>query len=222
MLSFKRNLTAGALAAVPLWVTWLVVAFVFGLAIDLAGPITRWLVNLLSPFWPGLAAVFDSRIAQHAVSIVLLIAIIYLLGWLTTHVVGRKLLNLLDDLLQRLPLAGKVYASTKQVLEAFKAKSDKSQQVVLIDFPHHGMKTMGLVTRRLTDAASGRVLLAVYVPTTPNPTSGYLEIVPAEDVTPTDWTVNEAIAFIVSGGSVGPEDIDFERQSNNLESSSEN
>jgi uncharacterized membrane protein len=72
------------------------------------------------------------------------------------------------------------------------------------------MKTVGLVTRFLKDTNTGRELAAVYVPTTPNPTSGYLEIVPLDQVTSTDWTVDEALAFIMSGGAVAPDSMNYD------------
>ena len=70
---------------------------------------------------------------------------------------------------------------------------------------------MGFVTRVLRDEATGAELAAVYVPTTPNPTSGYLEVVPVDLLTPTDWTVDEAMSFIISGGAVAPDTMPFER-----------
>jgi uncharacterized membrane protein len=84
------------------------------------------------------------------------------------------------------------------------------QRVVLINFPSSEMKTVGLVTRTMRDKTTGRELAAVYVPTTPNPTSGYLEIVPIENVVSTDWTMDEAMAFIVSGGAIAPETVTYE------------
>ena len=71
------------------------------------------------------------------------------------------------------------------------------------------MKTVGFVTRSMTDMKTGKKLVAVYVPTTPNPTNGYLEIVPVEHVVSTDWSVDEAMNFIISGGAVGPEEVDY-------------
>src|SRR5690606_12525242 len=88
-------------------------------------------------------------------------------------------------------------------------KPDGTQRVVLIDFPHERMKAIGFVTRVLKEHGSGRELAAVYVPTTPNPTSGYLEIVPVERITPTDWSVDQAMSFIISGGAVSPDAIPF-------------
>jgi len=83
--------------------------------------------------------------------------------------------------------------------------------VVLINFPSPEMKTVGLVTRTFLDANTGRELAAVYVPTTPNPTSGYLEIVPVEHIISTNWTLDEAMTFIVSGGAIAPEAIAFDK-----------
>lgn len=201
------------LAAVPLWVTWLVLAFILGLVIDLIGPITSRLVDILRPTLPLLADILEMRVVQHSISIALLLCILYLLGWLTTHFFGQRLIIYLDRGLQKIPFAGKIYSGTKKVLDAFQSKSERPDQVVLIEYPHPGMKTVGIVTKALVDRATQQPLLAVYVPTTPNPTSGFLEIVPAAKATPTDWSVNEAITFIVSGGSVGPDCIDFSRKS---------
>jgi uncharacterized membrane protein len=204
MMSIKRNLTAGLLAAIPLWVTWLVIAFVLGLAIDMVGPFIEWMVALVQPESPRLVEVLSSFTFQNLVSVLVALVILYWLGWLTNNFLGRRLMIVFDTVLEKMPFVGKVYGGTKRVIEAFQSKPEKAQQVVLIEYPHPGMKTVGLVTRTLT---SGQLLLAVYVPTTPNPTSGFLEIVPAESATPTDWSVNDALTFVVSGGSVGPETV---------------
>jgi uncharacterized membrane protein len=207
MMSIKRNLTAGLLAAIPLWVTWLVIAFVLGLAIDMVGPFIEWMVALVQPESPRLVEVLSSFTFQNLVSVLVALVILYWLGWLTNNFLGRRLMIVFDTVLEKMPFVGKVYGGTKRVIEAFQSKPEKAQQVVLIEYPHPGMKTVGLVTRTLTDTTSGQLLLAVYVPTTPNPTSGFLEIVPAESATPTDWSVNDALTFVVSGGSVGPETV---------------
>ena len=96
-----------------------------------------------------------------------------------------------------------------QLLDILQTKPDGTQRVVLIDFPHTQMKSIGFVTRVMREQGTGRELAAVYVPTTPNPTSGYLEIVPVELITPTDWSVDQAMSFIISGGAVSPDSIPF-------------
>jgi uncharacterized membrane protein len=212
MRKLKKYLTAGILTAIPLWVTWLVVRFLLGIAIDVTGPFVARIVTLMPNSAPYFKSVLTSITTQYVFSILLLLFALCCLGWLTTRLVGRRLVKAVDKLVQRLPLVGKVYWGTKQVVEAFQVKPGKSQQVVLIEYPHPGMKTVGLVTKSLKDTATGASLLAVYVPTTPNPTSGFLEIVPADKVVPVSLSVNDAIAFIVSGGSVGPSEIAFTRE----------
>jgi uncharacterized membrane protein len=73
------------------------------------------------------------------------------------------------------------------------------------------MKAVGLVTRVMTDRDSGESLAAVYVPTSPNPTSGYIEIVPVADLVPTDWTLDEAMSFIMTGGTTSPDTVSFRK-----------
>ena len=114
-----------------------------------------------------------------------------------------------NALIQRIPLASTIYTSARQLLDILQTKPDGTQRVVLIDFPHNEMKSVGFVTRVIREHGTGRELAAVYVPTTPNPTSGYLEIVPVEKMTPTDWTVDQAMSFIISGGAVAPDTIPF-------------
>ena len=209
MLSIKRYVTAGLLSAIPLWVTWLVIAFLVGVAFDITGPLTTWLVSVIPPSASGIREALSSSVAHYVISIVLLLLAFYCIGWFTTRFIGRQLVRVLDALVQKVPFVGKIYWGTKQVVEAFQTKPGRSEQVVLIEYPHPGMKTVGLVTKTLTDTVTGIKLYAIYVPTTPNPTSGFLEIVPVDKVVPVRWSVNDAIAFIVSGGSVGPGEVSY-------------
>jgi uncharacterized membrane protein len=125
--------------------------------------------------------------------------------------VGQRLLRWFEALIARVPLANVIYTSARKLLDMLETKPGSTQRVVLIDFPHRDMKSVGLVTRVIREEGSGRELAAVYVPTTPNPTSGYLEIVPVELLTPTDWTVDQAMSFIISGGAVAPDAMPFTR-----------
>lgn len=98
-------------------------------------------------------------------------------------------------------------------------KPEQLQRVVLIEFPSSQMKTVGFVTRVMQDEVTGQSLAAVYVPTTPNPTSGYLEIVPVERLVSTDWSVGEAMTFIISGGAIAPDSIHFDNPPQEKEAS---
>jgi uncharacterized membrane protein len=111
-----------------------------------------------------------------------------------------------DRMMERIPLVHSIYGGTKKLMSMMQNKPNGTQRVVLIDFPSPDLKTIGFVTRVFHDAG-GRELAAVFVPTTPNPTGGYLEIVPLERLIATDWSVDQAMAFILSGGAVTPDTL---------------
>jgi uncharacterized membrane protein len=130
-------------------------------------------------------------------------------GVLAHRVIGQRLIGWIEIMIARVPLANTVYGSARKLLDILQTKPEGAQRVVLVDFPHKEMKAVGFVTRIVREEGSGRELAAVYVPTTPNPTSGYLEIVPVERLTPTDWSVDQAMSFIISGGAISPTHIPF-------------
>ena len=206
----QRLFLTGLLTLLPLWLTWVVVKFLFGLLSDVSRPLLE----------PGLVA-FAGQNPQAfgwlaepwvlgAIGLAATLATILVVGWLARRVIGQRLLRWFEALIARIPLANTIYGSARKLLDILQTKPDGTQRVVLIDFPHAEMKTLGFVTRVIREQGTGRELAAVYVPTTPNPTSGYLEIVPMEKITPTDWTVEQAMGFIISGGAVAPDTIPFE------------
>ena len=109
-----------------------------------------------------------------------------------------------------------IYRATKRFLDMTSPTNDdqKVQRVVLIDFPSPEMKTVGLLTHSMRDSKTGEELAVVYVPTTPNPTSGYLEILPIKSLTFTDWTFDQAMAFIVTAGSNAPDTVNYRDKAN--------
>lgn len=207
-----RYFLAGVFVLIPVWITCLVVAFVFRLLSAAGEPAAKWVAGILGERFPTLDAILTNGVFQATLSFLLAIVLIYLLGLFTSLVVGRRLVSFFESLLGRVPLVRSVYGSVKKLTTVLQEKpGDEVQRVVLIDFPSPEMKTVGLVTRVLEDERTGRKLATVYVPTTPNPTSGYLEIVPVDRLTPTDWNMDEAINFVVSGGAVAPDRIPYGR-----------
>ncbi len=124
---------------------------------------------------------------------------------------GDQLVNAIENLINRIPLVQKIYGSARKIIATLNQENTKMDRVVLIEFPNETMKTVGFVTKIIHERNSGQELAAVYVPTTPNPTSGYLEIIPTDRLVNTDLTVEQAMTFIVSGGTVGPDHILFEK-----------
>ncbi|WP_337244940.1 DUF502 domain-containing protein [Luteimonas sp. gir] len=205
----QRLFLTGLLTLLPIWLTWIVVKFVFVLLSDISTPWVVPLAHGISAAFPALGWINVASV-QATVAMIATIVLILAVGWLTRRVVGQRMLGWVDALVRRIPLANIIYSSARKLLDILQTKPDGTQRVVLIDFPHSQMKSVGFVTRVIREQGTGRELAAVYVPTTPNPTSGYLEIVPLDKVTPTDWTVDQAMSFIISGGAVAPDTIPFE------------
>lgn len=205
----RRYLIAGVLTLIPLWVTWLVFRFVFNQLSSLGMPWVRVLSSMIRDDAPLLGQLLLEGWFQSLFAIFMTLVALYVLGWAATHVLGRRLISVFDSLMHRIPLVEKVYGGTKRLLNALEQRPSDVQRVVLIEFPTPHMKTLGFLTRVISDAGTGAKLAMIYVPTTPNPSSGYLEIVPMERVTQTDLTVDEAISIIVSGGLVSPDTLPF-------------
>ena len=209
--SMQRYFLTGVLTAIPLLVTWLLVDFVLDLMRSFGEPVVRWFFNHLVGLLPGLSSWLIMPWFQAAVAVVMVVLGLIFIGWLATRYIGRRFLFFFDSVMNLVPLVRSIYGSVKKLLDVIQTRPDGVKRVVLIDFPSKDMKTVGIVTRTLVDADSGRLLAAVYVPTTPNPTSGYLEIVPVENVTSTNWSFDEAMSFIMSGGAVAPSRMNFDK-----------
>jgi uncharacterized membrane protein len=211
MAHIGRYILAGILTVIPLWVTWLVVDFVFRQLLRIGSPIVAATREQLTRSAPELADRISWPLTDEIIAILLTLGLFYLLGWVANRVIGRQILNAIELILNRLPLVQTIYGGVKKLIGALQQQPDGVQRVVLIDFPSTEMKAVGLVTRVMTEEATGRQLAIVYVPTTPNPTSGYLEVVPVERVVSTDWTLDEAMNFVISAGAVAPDRITFTR-----------
>lgn len=192
-LGVRRYLVAGILLALPLWLTWIVLRFVFNMLASVTAPAFR------AVGWPEQLE-WLLVIVGAAATLVL----IYLLGWFGSMLIGRRLLHAFDRLMERIPLVQTIYGGTKKLLNVVQTAPDQAQRVVLIEFPHPGMRCIGLVTRMLVDTVTGEEYAAIYVPTTPNPTSGFLELVPVDRVYPSNMSMDEAMSFIISGGALNP------------------
>ena len=208
-MHIQRYLVTGLLTIIPLWITLFLFNFVFHLLSDVGLPWLALLEENLAERVTFLATHDLSLWVQRLIAMLLVLVVLYLLGGAMNRVLGQRLFGLFESVVHRVPLVEKVYGSIKKLVTVLQTKPDGVQRVVLIEFPSPGMKAVALVTRTLTDANTGETLVAVYVPTTPNPTSGYLEILPMDRITPTNWTMDEAMNFVISGGAVAPDTISF-------------
>ena len=205
-LHLQRYLITGLLTFLPLWLTWIVFKFIFTFLSQIGAPLVAGLFGALSAAFPTAAGWLSQEWLQLIIAFVGTILALYALGWASTRVFGQRLLEAFEGLITRIPLVQTIYGGTKKLMAMLATKPGGTQRVVLIDFPSPELKSIGFVTRVFVDSA-GREVAAVYVPTTPNPTGGYLEIVPIEKLVATDWTMDQAMAFLLSGGAVGPDSL---------------
>ncbi|HMM45207.1 MAG TPA: DUF502 domain-containing protein [Candidatus Macondimonas sp.] len=201
----QRYLVTGVVTIIPLWITWWVMAFIFDQLTLVGMPAVRVLAGRINGPTDPLINLLLHPVVQSLVAAILTLFALYFLGFLTSFVIGRRLIALIEAILHRIPLVQTVYGSVQQLMRSLESQPDKPQRVVLIEFPGPHMRALGFVTKTLVDEHTGVELAAVYVPTTPNPTSGYVQIVPTERLIATDWTVDEGMRFIISGGTIGPD-----------------
>ena len=183
----KRHLIAGVLAIVPIALTFWILRFLFRFLDSFTAPILR---NIGIEI-PGLG-------------IILTLLFIFLLGLLITNVLGRTIFNWGEKVLNKLPLVNTIYNAVKQITNAFSWKSMKDfKQVIFIQYPRKGLWTMCFVTNQSKNE-SGDEFYHVFVPTTPNPTSGVFIVIPQKDAVHPDISVEEGLKSIISGGIIDP------------------
>jgi uncharacterized membrane protein len=203
--SLQHNLLAGIITIGPLFVTYLIFSFLLGALAKAGLPVVQLFAAIFPENW------LNQPWLQSILAIVLTLAVLYVVGRVTSLVIGRQAFDLFEAVLERLPFVAKIYTSVRQLLDTMMAKKETSQRVVLVDFPIPGQKSIGFLTRTLTDSTTGEVLAAVLVPCAINPTSAFLQILPIGRVTDTGMSMEQAMSMLMTGGAVGPESIRFSR-----------
>ena len=141
------------------------------------------------------------------IEIIIALLLITLIGWLSLSFIGKKLLNIFDNILNKIPILRTIYSAFTQMLETFTKSKASKKNVVLIEYPRKGTWAVGFATNENTGKIKNKIgqeVVNVFVPTTPNPTSGFLLMFPKEDVIYLDITFEQASKFIVSAGSTNP------------------
>jgi len=194
----RRYLIAGLLLWLPLWVTFLVLKFLIGLLDQtiLLLPEQYRPEQLIGIYIPGLG-------------VLLSFIIIILTGVLVTNFLGRRLIHLWESMLARIPLVRTIYHSVKQVAETlFSTKEPAFRKVLLVEYPRKGMWGVAFQTGTGWQQARdiiGEELLTVFIPTTPNPTSGYLIVIPKKDTVELEVSVDQALRLVISLGVISPD-----------------
>lgn len=227
----RSRITAGVITILPLLVTlwvvklifvwmrdasaWLVKAFLLsplgepylrGLKFDFA----RWAELQTLPLPPSPQQFFKLvpwywQWGVGVLSVLLTIFFLYFVGLFAANIFGRRFIETMEQLLDRVPLIKTVYRGLKQILGSFAGDQTQSfQRVALVAFPDQRMRAVGFITNVFPDSLTGEELCSVFIATTPNPTTGYLQIVKRADITELDWSVEEAIRTVMSAGILKP------------------
>ncbi len=198
----KNDLIAGLLVAIPLATTiWLSIN------------VTTWVVNFLTRI-PSQINPFDGlhpilvNILNLLVGLAVPLMGILLIGLMARNIAGKWLLDVGEELFEAIPLAGAVYKTLKQLLETiFKDSGNKFRRVVLVEYPRRGIWALAFVTGTLDSEIQSQMpqgMLNLFIPTTPNPTTGWYAVVPEQDVVDLTMSIEDAFKVIISGGIVNP------------------
>jgi len=187
---FRNYFIAGVVVLIPIGITIYLVFFV----IEVSSILLPKELN------PNHYLVFDIP----GVEIFITLLLITFIGWLSLSFLGKKLLELFNNILKKIPILRTIYSAIGQMTESFTQKKSTKNNVVLIEYPRKGSWAVGFATKKNTGEITDKTkrnLINVFVPTTPNPTSGFLLMFPEEDIIYLDMTFEEASKFIVSAGT---------------------
>lgn len=183
---------AGIAVVLPIWITYLIIVEFLLAGVD----------GLLAPMFVG---IFGKRI--YGLGILTTLLLVLMVGALTRNMVGRRMVNLGERILLKIPIVKNVYAASKQFLDAFTVPGKSAfRQVVLVQYPREGIYAIGFVASAASPGwnGDGELTVNVFVPTAPNPTSGYVVLVPQRELVPLPITVEEGLKLVVSGGIIVP------------------
>jgi uncharacterized membrane protein len=208
---FRTRIVRGLLAIMPLLITVWLLRALFNLVND---NVTPWVETVFEAIGTPDLDRWQSKIGFPIIGVLLTVIIIYLVGLLAGHLASRRLFIMVERFILRIPLVKSVYGSARQLLNSFSSTGKrKFSKVVLVEYPRRGLWTVGFVTceevHRLpaADGTAQSPSVPVFLPTTPNPTSGWMAMVPSDSLVVLDITIEEGLKFIVSGGIVSPGDL---------------
>ena len=207
MKNYKKYIFTGIMSIIPLTITYWIIQYLF-IFFSVPG---KKIINIFydTESIKNIYFYQISIILEYLAGFILTILFLYFLGIIISNVLGKKLYLYFEDILNKIPFVSKVYKTVKNITDTISNQNNNSfQKVVIIQYPRKGLWTYAMVTGELKNSDSIE-FYNLFVPTTPNPTSGYLIIVKKEDVIETDISVDDGLSIIISGGMVSPESIDI-------------
>ncbi len=203
----RRKLVAGLLVVFPIFITFIVIKFLFGLIGGILSPVVEKAFILLgsSP-----KSTVDDFVVT-SIAFILTFSALYFIGVIATNFFGKLILNFFETILHKTPIINNIYTSSKKLIEIISLPSRQSfKRVVIVEYPRVGMKAFAFVTGNIK-TKDGTELTSIFVPTTPNPTSGFLIYLSEDDIVETDMDIEEGMKLIISGGILVPEHLEFHK-----------
>ena len=200
----RRRMLTGLLLILPVYVSYFVVKFLFGFVGGTLSPVIRKVLRFYGVALPRSS--LDEFIITF-LGLILTFISLYFIGIFAANFVGKALISYFENLLTKTPFVKNIYSSVKQIIHSVSLPGKQAfKRVVLIDFPKEGTKSIGFVTGA-TQYNNDKKMITVFIPTTPNPTTGFIVFVPEDSVTDTNLTVEEAFKTLFSGGVLTPNNI---------------
>ena len=186
----KGKFLAGIIVVIPLGITIFILKFLFNFADGILGSYLDYLLSI----------VFQHELHIPGLGMITGAVVIYLAGLLATNVLGKQLLHIGDEIMSNIPIVKSIYSSSKQVMKVFREGKSSYRRAVFVEWPRPGVRAIGFVTAEVEQ--NGTRMVVVYVPTMPNPTSGFALFFQEGDVYVSGMSVEDALKFVVSGGVV--------------------
>lgn len=218
----RTRIVAGLLTVIPIWVTYYVIRFVFDIMRSATEPLAQRMatqviehnqqLEMTRRLVPEQIRGYFSNWVVPVLAVLLTLSFLYLLGLLSANVFGGRFIRFMERQLERVPMVKTIYRSTKQIVTSIGGvESDKFRRVVLVEVPRPGMKRIAFLTSVMKDSDTGKALANVFIPYTPYLTTGYMQIVPLDEVSETNWTFEDAAKLVMSGGIISPPQVPFEQ-----------
>ncbi|MBM4066781.1 MAG: DUF502 domain-containing protein [Planctomycetes bacterium] len=200
----RRRMLTGLLLILPVYVTYFVVKFLFGFVGGTLSPVIKKVLQFYGVALPRSS--LDEFIITF-LGLILTFISLYFIGIFAANFVGKAIINYFENLLTKTPIIKNIYSSVKQIIHSVSLPGKQAfKRVVLVDFPKEGTKSIGFVTGA-TQYNNEKKFICVFIPTTPNPTTGFLIFVTEDDVMDSNLSVEEAFKTLFSGGVLTPKDI---------------
>jgi len=200
----RRRMLTGLLLILPVYVTYFVIKFLFGFVGGTLSPVIRKVLQFYGVALPRSS--LDEFIITF-LGLILTFISLYFIGIFAANFVGKSIITYFENLLTKTPIVKNIYSSVKQIIHSVSLPGKQAfKRVVLVDFPKEGTKSIGFVTGA-TQYNNEKKFITVFIPTTPNPTTGFLIFVTENDVMDSNLSVEEAFKTLFSGGVLAPKDI---------------